>query len=68
MKQSKDFYLGYKSYAYGQTNNPYDEGTGQYEEWQQGFDAAEDDEAALEHTRKYARRSVQRGYVSSDPE
>jgi hypothetical protein len=66
--RSKIYYEGYQHYAFGKTNNPYDEGTEQYAEWQQGFDAAEDDEIALEHTRKYARRGIQRGYVSSDPE
>jgi hypothetical protein len=57
--RSKIFYEGYGAYAFGKTTNPYDEGTDDYEAWQDGFDLAEDDEAALEYNRKHTRRSVE---------
>lgn len=66
MKQSKEFYAGYMDYGYGKTTNPYDEGTEQYEEWQLGYDMAEDDSTAMEHVRKYARHRIQRGSLASD--
>jgi hypothetical protein len=57
--KSKAFYSGYQDYAYGKTTNPYDEGTDDYEQWQAGFDLAEDDEAVLEYSRKHTRRGVE---------
>jgi hypothetical protein len=68
MKQSKEFYLGYQNYAYGKTTNPYEENTVEHEEWQNGFDLAEDDESLVAHNSKHTRRSVEWGYSSDNPE
>jgi hypothetical protein len=64
--RSKIFYEGYQSYDSGKTNNPYEEGTDEYEEWQCGFDLAEDDAVVMEY--RATRRSFQRGYVPNDSE
>lgn len=58
--KSKIYYEGYRAYGMGKIFNPYSHADDESaEEWQQGFDAAEDDEAILEHERKYARRGVE---------
>lgn len=62
--KSKTFYEGYRDFTFGKTNNPYEEDTIEHEEWQLGYDTAEDDEYVLVYNA--ARRCLQRGRLADD--